>query len=173
VAFIVVTVSGKEVQRRNLDAPISIGRSLDCDLWIEDARLSRRHCQIDREGDTGWAIEDLGSRNGTYLHGHRVLRHDLVEGDVIRLGHTEIAFHEGSLPRVRPTDPTDALLKEEYHPPPHRRELPTKPLPTPKVSSGDTMPMPTSPQSPDAKPLPFTRPPARPIVKPREDEDDE
>jgi hypothetical protein len=166
VAFIVVNVNGREVQRRNIDAPLTLGRSLDCDIWIDDSRLSRRHCKIDRESEKGWAVEDMGSRNGTYLDGHRVLRHNLKDGDVITIGHTEITFHEGQLPRTRPSDPTDALLKEDYHPPPHRRDLPKKPLPTPKVSSGDTLAMP-SPQ--ESKPLPFTRPPARPIVKPREE----
>jgi pSer/pThr/pTyr-binding forkhead associated (FHA) protein len=166
LSFIIITLKEKELHRRNIDTPLTLGRSLDCDVWIDDPVLSRRHCKIDREGDA-WAIEDLGSRNGTYLHGHRILRHLLKEGDVVSIGHTRVIFHEGALPRTRPTDPTDALLKEDYHPPPHRHDLPTKPLPTPRVSGGDTMPMPNS--SGEFKPLPFTRPPARPIVRPQEE----
>jgi serine/threonine protein kinase len=45
-----------------------IGRSSICDVALVDFKLSRIHCQIEFEGGQGF-IEDLGSRNGTYLGG--------------------------------------------------------------------------------------------------------
>ena len=45
-----------------------IGRGVQCNLIIDDASLSRRHCRVLRSGDT-FVIEDLGSRNGTRVDG--------------------------------------------------------------------------------------------------------
>ncbi|MBL8604375.1 MAG: SpoIIE family protein phosphatase [Myxococcales bacterium] len=57
-----------------------LGRRLDCHICIPDQRVSRRHTRIRREGD-GWQVEDLGSCNGTFVNGRKVLgaarlRHD-------------------------------------------------------------------------------------------------
>ena len=50
---------------------ITIGRGTDCDLVIRDAKASRRHCQLTRTED-GFRLEDLGSRNGTYVNGEKI-----------------------------------------------------------------------------------------------------
>lgn len=50
---------------------IVIGRGLDCDVVINDAKASRRHCRLTR-GEKAFVLEDLGSRNGTYVDGERI-----------------------------------------------------------------------------------------------------
>ena len=44
-----------------------LGRHPDCQIVIEVGAVSRNHCQVVREG-TGYSLEDLGSRNGTFLN---------------------------------------------------------------------------------------------------------
>lgn len=52
---------------------------------IDDARVSWRHATISWNG-RGWAIEDHGSTNGTYVHGARVQQTELVPGTPVHLG---------------------------------------------------------------------------------------
>jgi len=67
-----VTVSGSRIPLRNGQNYV-LGRGLDCDVVVEDAACSRRHAQLSVARMTGAAfLEDLGSRNGTYVNGDRV-----------------------------------------------------------------------------------------------------
>ncbi|NPD26875.1 sigma 54-interacting transcriptional regulator [Corallococcus exiguus] len=61
---------------------------------LDDPRLSRGHARLTREGRS-WCVEDLGSRNGTFLNGRRLqARSPLTWGDVLRLGDTLFVFAE-------------------------------------------------------------------------------
>jgi DNA-binding winged helix-turn-helix (wHTH) protein len=63
-----------------------IGRSPGVAIQIPDDRVSRRHARI-RVGAAGATIEDLGSRNGTFLRGERIgTETPLADGDEIRIG---------------------------------------------------------------------------------------
>jgi FHA domain-containing protein len=62
-----------------------IGRSGDCDLVLDDPKVSKRHARIVL-GEDGARILDLGSRNGTMVNGRPVSEAPLVHGDVIVLG---------------------------------------------------------------------------------------
>jgi pSer/pThr/pTyr-binding forkhead associated (FHA) protein len=65
----------------------TIGRG-DCDLTIPgDEYVSPLHAKVSHS-DAGWAVEDLGSTNGTYVNGHKVYRALLRKGDRIRVGRT-------------------------------------------------------------------------------------
>ena len=75
-------------------AVISIGRHPDRDVVLLDPRASRRHAQVVRSAN-GHRLEDGGSANGTYVNDERVQARDLVDGDLVRIGDTEIRF-EGS-----------------------------------------------------------------------------
>jgi pSer/pThr/pTyr-binding forkhead associated (FHA) protein len=161
LAYLVVTFGGKETQRRKLDGPVTIGRSLDVELAVEDAAISRQHCRIDPQGDH-WVVSDLKSRNGTKVNNHTIDRYILNEGDVISIGHTRIVYHAGKLLGPRPADPAAALLSETTVMI-ARRDPPKRPLPTPRIGRVDESPV-IEPSS-EETPLPFTRPPARPIVK--------
>jgi ABC-type multidrug transport system ATPase subunit len=48
-----------------------IGRGQDCDLVVPEAAVSTHHCRLTQQGD-GFLLEDLGSRNGTFVNGTRV-----------------------------------------------------------------------------------------------------
>ena len=63
-----------------------------------DHFLSSAHTRLRRRGDR-WLLEDAGSRNGTFVGGLRVERHELADGDLFEAGHTFFLFRE-SLPRT-------------------------------------------------------------------------
>ncbi|HKY24257.1 MAG TPA: DUF3662 and FHA domain-containing protein [Gaiella sp.] len=72
---------------------VVLGRSRECDIQIEDGNVSRRHAELDRDGDSGWTVVDLGSTNGTEVNGRRITkRTPLDDGDRIGVGGTELVF---------------------------------------------------------------------------------
>ena len=70
---------------------VTIGRSSDCDVRVDDANVSRRHAEVRRIGD-GYSLVDLGSTNGTEVNGQRIQETALMNGDVISVGTTRITF---------------------------------------------------------------------------------
>src|SRR2546423_228941 len=76
-------------------APITVGRGGQNDVALEnDEFASARHVRIEPRRDGVW-VNDLGSTNGTFVNGIRIDRpRKLVQGDVIRVGETELRFEE-------------------------------------------------------------------------------
>jgi DNA-binding winged helix-turn-helix (wHTH) protein len=77
-----------------------LGRDETCVLWIDDALVSRRHARIAID-PSGATLEDLGSRNGTFLGGARIASATrLADGDLISIGPASMFFrvlhHVGS-----------------------------------------------------------------------------
>ncbi len=72
-----------------------VGRGSDSDLQLLDQGVSRRHADI-HLADGHATVYDLGSTNGTSVNGHSVQSQQLQHGDVIRVGHTRLVFHEDS-----------------------------------------------------------------------------
>ena len=67
-----------------------LGRDGDVAVWLESPTVSRHHARIRVSGDEA-IIEDLDSKNGTYLHGERLAAPSpLVDGDEIRVGSVPI-----------------------------------------------------------------------------------
>ena len=65
---------------------MTIGRASACDILIEDEGVSRRQARLVRRGDKLY-LEDVGSRNGTYLNGARIEGVEaLADGDKIQFG---------------------------------------------------------------------------------------
>jgi DNA-binding response OmpR family regulator len=66
-----------------------IGRGEDCDLVLMERQVSRHHAQIrrlDNAASLTYVLEDLGSRNGTYVNGREVTEpHVLQDGDEIQI----------------------------------------------------------------------------------------
>ncbi len=70
-----------------------LGRGTESDLQLLDQGISRRHVDIQFDGNFATA-HDLGSTNGTSVNGHATSSQMLRHGDVIRVGHTRIVFHQ-------------------------------------------------------------------------------
>ena len=70
-----------------------VGRGTDSDLQLLDQGISRRHLDVQYDGNYATAY-DLGSTNGTTVNGHEISSQVLRHGDVIRVGHTRIVFHQ-------------------------------------------------------------------------------
>jgi len=90
--FLKIKASGSAPRVVLLDTQdLSIGRSDENDLAIDDPEISRRHARLARiEG--GWVVEDMGTSNGTAVNGERTPRAVLKSGDVIRVGGVELVF---------------------------------------------------------------------------------
>jgi phosphoserine phosphatase RsbU/P len=103
VFYLYLTAPGMSAQKFLLDRPITtIGRSSMNDLPIADKMLSRQHARILRDGDGGLAVEDLGSRNGTFVNGERlVTKRPLKSGDRITVGAVTLKVESESTTRVR------------------------------------------------------------------------
>ena len=65
--------------------PFVIGRRVDCDLQIQDASVSSRHCELRYDGNN-WIITDLNSRNGIRVNGEVVQKRKLDAGDIVIVG---------------------------------------------------------------------------------------
>lgn len=76
-----------------LDAECVIGRAPDCAITIGDGSISSRHARVVRSAE-GFRIEDLQSRNGTFVNGEKVDQPRLLaDGDVVRLGKVIMTFN--------------------------------------------------------------------------------
>ena len=81
-------------------APLRIGRSSDNQVVLRDGFASARHAELVDHG-SGRGVRDLGSTNGTRLNGRVIapgVTHPLRDGDVIRIGSTELTFERGPAP---------------------------------------------------------------------------
>ncbi len=101
--YLYVTAPGMPAQKFLLDKPvISIGRSSMNDLPVADKMLSRQHARIVRDNNGGLSVEDLGSRNGTFLNGERLMSiQPLKPGDRITVGGVTLKVESESTTRVR------------------------------------------------------------------------
>jgi len=96
-AFLEVLAGGglTEGEKFDLFGGVSIGRSPDADIRLDDKYASGIHVRLFSRGGVHY-VEDMNSTNGTLLnseplHGEAELAH----GDVIRIGDTELRFEPG------------------------------------------------------------------------------
>ena len=71
---------------------VVIGRSKDCDIKLEDPNVSRRHAEVQHEGEKTYWVVDLDSTNGVETKGKRVKKLKLEDGTRFTIGSTEIVF---------------------------------------------------------------------------------
>lgn len=77
-----------------LDADeVSVGRHPSSDIFLDDVTVSRRHA-IFRRTDAGFAVQDVGSLNGTYLNGGLVDSTVLRTGDEVQIGKFRLVFYD-------------------------------------------------------------------------------
>jgi uncharacterized RDD family membrane protein YckC len=79
--------------KRNLDlaeGKLTVGRSRHCDLSIQELTISRKHVFL-TIGAGQILVQDLGSSNGTYVNGRRMVGESVLrDGDTLRLGHASL-----------------------------------------------------------------------------------
>ena len=90
---------------------LTIGRGSATDLWLAwDEEVSRVHAELERVGDDWCVVDDGLSANGTFCNGERVeRRRRLRDGDVLRLGSTELTYRaapegDAQATRVKPPE---------------------------------------------------------------------
>jgi pSer/pThr/pTyr-binding forkhead associated (FHA) protein len=69
----------------------TIGRSPECDIFLDDVTVSRHHAILQRT-DTSFVIEDEGSLNGTFVNRRRIERAELADGDELQIGKYRLTF---------------------------------------------------------------------------------
>jgi len=65
--------------------PIRIGRQKDSEIFLADIRVSRQHAVISETDDGKWMVEDLGSRDKTYLNDEPIQKSEIKTNDVLRI----------------------------------------------------------------------------------------
>ena len=109
---IILTHDGAELARKSLPpGTYVIGRSPEVEIFANTPLLSRRHARLTIHDDH-LLLEDLGSSNGTFVNGKRVLSQAaLASGDEIRLGKYRFLVDLGDKPGgvYRMPDGTDPL----------------------------------------------------------------
>lgn len=97
-----VTIQQREVELRGGENVL--GRTRDAVVWVDGSTVSRRHARVVIRGENA-TLEDLGSKNGTFLRGTRLTKPvSLDDGDAFRLGDEWLTLqkHSGA-----PTDTSD------------------------------------------------------------------
>ena len=113
--YLVIFIGKDSGKRHKLKAgTMTIGRSPEADISLDDDRISRIHCAI-KWSDGTITIEDKGSKNGTYVDSHKISHTILPPGVPLQLGHSvmkieykdkaEIQYEQSLMHRVS----TDAL----------------------------------------------------------------
>jgi serine/threonine protein kinase len=99
----VFVIQTAELEARELDLdqvklPFVAGRDSDLSqVVLEDSQCSRAHCKF-TEAPDGLLVEDLDSRNGTWLNGIRIQQGMLKPRDILRMGSTEITIEVAAPP---------------------------------------------------------------------------
>ena len=70
-----------------------LGTAADCDVVVYDQFVSARHCVIMVESAKArYVIQDLDSRNHTFVNNKQVMKQDLIDNDEVRLGNVHYRF---------------------------------------------------------------------------------
>src|SRR6266436_4395396 len=79
---------------------ITIGRTPENSICIQDTNVSRRHGILVRDGDN-YQLHDFKSSNGTFVNGEQIMAAKLKDGVSIRFGSVELRYESG-LAKVAP-----------------------------------------------------------------------
>ena len=112
---------------------LSIGRSEDRDVVIPDPAASRHHCSV-LQSEGAYVLRDMGSANGIFVNAVRVRDCTLEDGDLIRIGNTEmrfVLFAQGASSNAPQSAPEHTWDKPPtWSTPPARGVVPRTPIPT-------------------------------------------
>ena len=91
----------------------SLGRHPENSIEVHDRSVSKFHAQIQRSKDGVYTLQDLGSRNGTYVDGERIDSRVIVNGDEVVLGTVRFRFRA-----ERPSTGINPVFREAGSPAP-------------------------------------------------------
>jgi pSer/pThr/pTyr-binding forkhead associated (FHA) protein len=93
-ALVIRSGGGRSGESFTIDEDrMSIGRTPDAAVFLDDVTVSRNHALLVRRQD-GYYIDDLGSLNGTYVNRRRIESHKLNDGDEIQVGKYKLSYLE-------------------------------------------------------------------------------
>jgi Protein of unknown function (DUF3662)/FHA domain len=73
-------------------AGVTLGRSRECDIVLQDPNVSRKHAEVRPRGGS-WVVADLGSTNGSRINGRWIQGSEVIKpGDQIEVGSTQLTF---------------------------------------------------------------------------------
>lgn len=106
---------------------LTVGRASECDISLNDGKVSRRHAEFDATGPTA-RVTDLGSRNGLLVNNQKVSSADLEVGDVVVIGDASIRVEAVAedVGTVAAVDPSATMSGEAQEP-----ATPPEPMPVP------------------------------------------
>ncbi len=130
---------------------LTVGRATECDISLNDGKVSRRHAELDATGPVP-RITDLGSRNGLLVNGKKVASAELHPGDVIVIGDARIV--------VDVVDETIAAPGFDGAASAGGDRTAIIEMPS---ASGEAVPPPAIPAAPPPVPAPAVPPPAAPV----------
>jgi len=83
---VLIAINGPlQARRWAVDRPLLIGRDPEhCGVVIPERQVSRCHARVTPQDD-GVLLEDLGSKNGTFVNGEAIQKHWLQDGDIISI----------------------------------------------------------------------------------------
>lgn len=84
-----------------IDAPRTVGSAPQCEIVLADKAVSRLHLEL-APSEAGLWVRDLGSRNGTYVHGVKIVEARVPTGTSIRVGTTDITISYATTEAPRP-----------------------------------------------------------------------
>jgi DNA-binding NtrC family response regulator len=99
---------GVELVRLPAGAAVVVGRSEPADVVLNDPSLSRPHARFEARERQIW-VQDLESKNGTWVNGERTSLHRIAAGDTIRLGGVAVTLHAGGVAVA----PAEGLVSNE------------------------------------------------------------
>ena len=153
---------------------MTLGREPGNEITINDAEVSRKHARLFFQSGT-YMIEDLGSTNGTFINGQRLMGpHALRAGEIVSFGEqisctyemiseedpnaTIIASGGMSIPAAPPPPPATSPAMQPIQPP----SPPPPPPPAPTMAAASPPPAvpPTPGMQPPSQPRPMPPPPA-------------
>lgn len=115
---------------------IVIGSDPGRDLVIQDSDVAPIHAMIEEREGGRFFLCDLGSKSGTFLHGHKVVDQAIASGSEFQVGSFTIEFHLG-IPKPKKAPPTGVPIADKSEAPQSvapKKDLPKAPI-RPSVSA--------------------------------------
>jgi pSer/pThr/pTyr-binding forkhead associated (FHA) protein len=95
-----------------INKTMTIGRAPVCDIKLTDKYISNKHCQIVFRGGH-FTVIDLGSLNKTKVNGTMYVQKNLINGDIVRVGKTELKFNWEAMDESSISDADDIIIPDD------------------------------------------------------------